>query len=507
MKRKPNQLAGGVFLSYTSQFLKLLIGLFYTPVMIRLLGQSEYGLYNIAASVVAYLGVLDFGFGSAYMRFYSRYKASEDKDKVANLNGMFLTIFSVLGVIAIIAGLIVAFNVEMIFGPSLSAPELDTAQILMFILVINLGVSFPNVVFDTYIQANENFIAHNLLSIIKQLTSPLVNLPLLLAGYGSVGMVIGTTVVNIVVEILTAIYSFKVLKMKISFKHFDLSLFREIASFSFYIFINIIVDQVNKNVDKTILGRYRGTVSVAVYSVGVNINTYYTTISTSISSVFTPRVHRMEAAGESNEDFTDLFIKVGRVQFILLSLVSTGFIFFGSQFINMWVGEGYENSYYVAMILMISITIPLIQNIGIEIQRAKNQHQFRSWLYIFMAIGNVLISIPLAIRYGSVGAAIGTALSYIIGNGVVMNIYNHSKVGLNMVRFWKEILSFLPALTLPVIFGIIARIFIDLSVIWNFLICGVLYIALFIASMWLFGLNSYEKSLVKSSGGKNKENN
>ncbi|HIZ71364.1 MAG TPA: oligosaccharide flippase family protein, partial [Candidatus Atopostipes pullistercoris] len=73
MKSKINQLKVGVILSYISRIITVVVGLIYTPIMIRLLGQNEYGLYNIAASTISYLGILNFGFGSAYMRFYSRY--------------------------------------------------------------------------------------------------------------------------------------------------------------------------------------------------------------------------------------------------------------------------------------------------------------------------------------------------------------------------------------------------------------------------------------------------
>ena len=99
-----NQLKAGAILSYISMGLGYVVSIIYTPIMLRLLGQSEYGLYNLVASVVAYLGVLNFGFGSAYMRYYSRYKVKDDKEKIATLNGMFLIIFSVIGFIAVVAG-------------------------------------------------------------------------------------------------------------------------------------------------------------------------------------------------------------------------------------------------------------------------------------------------------------------------------------------------------------------------------------------------------------------
>ena len=67
---KSNQLKIGVLLSYITIFAQNIIAIFYTPIMLRLLGQSEYGLYQLVYSVVSYLGLLSFGFSSAYVRFF-----------------------------------------------------------------------------------------------------------------------------------------------------------------------------------------------------------------------------------------------------------------------------------------------------------------------------------------------------------------------------------------------------------------------------------------------------
>lgn len=497
MKKNVNQLKVGVILSYLSRFLQLIVGIIYTPVMIRLLGQSEYGLYNIAASTIAYLGVLNFGFGSAYMRYYSRYKVKDDSEKIAVLNGMFLTIFSILGLIVVIAGLILAMNVDIIFGPSLSAQELITGKILILILVVNLAVSFPVLVFNTNIQANEKFIFQNAIQIGRQITTPLVNLPILIAGYGSIGMVIGTVSVNIIIEIFLVSYSLKNLKMKFSFRNFDLALMKEMTVYSSYVFLNIVFDLLNQNLDKTLLGRFSGTISVAIYSVGANLQAYYQQLSVAIYTVFVPRVHRMVASNINDMELTKLFTRIGRVQFILLSPIMSGFIFFGRPFISMWAGEDYLDSYPVALLLMISATVPLIQNIGIEIQRAKNMHQFRTWSYMFIALGNLIISIPLIQSYGAIGGAIGTFLAYIIGHVVLMNWYYHNRIGLDIIYFWKQILRFAPVFIGPIIYGYLINYFVNLYNLQNLLLFGVIYIIIFGVSMWLFGMNSDEKNLIR----------
>ena len=493
---KTNQLKAGAALSYISMSLGYVISIVYTPIMLRLLGQSEYGLYNLVASVVSYLGLLSFGFGSAYVRYYSRYKVKDKQENIAKLNGMFLIVFSFVGVVAVLAGTVLVFNVDVIFGDKLTDGEIVKSQILMAIMVLNLALSFPASVFSSYITANEQYIFQKAVQMIKTVFSPLVMLPVLLMGYKSIGMVVVTTSLAIIVELSNMVFCFKNLKMKFLFKRFDFSLMKEMTIFSSYIFINMIIDQINWNVDKFIIGRYRGTIGVAVYGLAAQLNTYYVSLSTAISNAFIPRVNRLVVINNNDNELTNLFIRIGRIQFIMLSLISSGFIFFGKPFINMWAGTNYDVSYSIALLLFIPVTIPLIQNIGIEIQKAKNMHQFRSWIYLSMAVGNIIISIPLTKLYGGVGAAFGTALSLLIGNGVVMNWYYHKRVGLNMKYFWSQILKFAPAFIAPTIVGVLMVLFIDLYHKVLFLLFGIIYVIVFCISMWFLGMNQYEKDLI-----------
>lgn len=494
---KVNQLKAGAALSYVSMGLGYIISILYTPIMLRLLGQSEYGLYNLVASVVSYLGLLNFGFGSAYIRYYSRFKVNNDHENIAKLNGMFLIIFSIIGLIAVLAGMVLVINTEAILGSQLTNRELSIAKVLMAIMVINLAISFPNIVFNSYITANEQFVFQKLLQMIKIVGSPFLVLPVLFLGYGSVGMAIVTTLLNLGIEITNAFFCLKKLEMKFSFKKFDFSLMKEMTIFSSYIFMNMIIDQINWNVDKFILGRFHGTVSVAIYGLAAQLNNYYLSLSTAISQVFIPRVNRIVSLTNDNLELTKLFTRVGRIQFILLSLIATGFIFFGKPFLSMWAGLNYMASFPIALLLILPVTIPLCQNLGIEIQKAKNMHQFRSILYLLIAIANVIISIPLAKAYEGIGAATGTALALIVGNGFIMNWYYHRRVGIDMKYYWKRIISFIPSLLLPVIIGALIYLNVDLYNIKLFLLYGTIYVIIFSVSMWLLGMNEYERDLIR----------
>lgn len=494
---KSSQRKIGVLLSYTSQVIQILSGLIYTPIMLRLLGQSEYGLYQLVYSVVSYLGLLSLGFGSSYIRFYSRYKVNNDDKGIAKLNGMFMIIFSIISLISILCGSILIINIENVFSTGLTPDEVPTARILMVLMVINLAITFPDSVFNNYVTAHEQFVFQKLLIVLQNLLNPFITLPLLIMGYGSVAMVSVTTILTLSKFIANMFFCFKKLHIQFNFKNFDFKLLKNMFAFTFFIFLNQIIDQINWSVDKFLLGRFSGTVAVAIYGVAGQLNSMYMNFSTAISNVFAPKINKIVAETDDNNLLTDLFIKVGRIQAILLFLIISGYIFFGKQFIALWAGNGYETSYQIGLFLMVPFTVPLIQNLGIEIQRAKNKHQMRSIVYLFICISNIFVSIPCIKTWGASGAAFGTALSLTLGCIFFMNIYYHKAIGINIIKFWKSISTFIPALIPTIICGLIIDKFIPLNNSWFTLGIGIIiYCIVYMFSMWFFGMNDKEKQLL-----------
>lgn len=464
-----------------------------------MLGQSEYGLYSLISSIISYLTIFDLGFGNAIIIYTTRYKTNGDKEKEQKLHGMFFVIYTIIGLIAGIVGAILYFNTDAIFRNTMSNTEIQTAQKLMFILLINLILTFPFSIFSSIITAYEKFVFAKILNILRIVLTPLIMIPLLLNGHKSVTLVIVITILNISTLLANMYFCLKKLKVKLKFGKIDFKLLKEIFSYSFYIFLNTIIDKINWNVDQFILGAVSGTTAVAVYSAAAQINNMYLHFSTAISGVLLPKVTQMEAKHASNEEFTKLFIKTGRLQFSILALIVTGFILFGQQFIMWWAGAGYEQSYIICCILMIPILVPLIQNVGLSILQAKNLYKNRTKMFIFIAIGNVIISIILAKPYGGIGVALGTAISQIVGQIIILNIYYHKKVKLNMISFWKRISKMaIPVLISFVIGAIFRNIWTTESII-AFVVQIIIYIIIYGLFMWLLGLSKEEKEKLMAS--------
>ena len=454
-KTKHNQLKWGVVLSYTAQAITLLSGLLYTPFMLKLLGQSEYGLYQLSSSMIAYLGLLNFGFSSGYLRIYFRYKQEDDTNGIAGLNGLYLIIFLIISLITVITGLIVIGFSDDFLKNGLTETELIKIKPLMLIMLFTLILTFLSSVFDCYISAYSEFIFQRGLQVLKALLNPFIMLPLLLLGYKSLTMATVSALLTLANFCCSVLFCVKKLNMQFRFSVYNASLIKEISNFTLFIFISSVVDKINFSLDNFLLGSISGTVMVSVYSLGSQINGYFNIISTSVATLFAPRINQIVAKSNDNELLTDVFIKISRLLFVILTMVWLGFLFFGKTFVLLWVGNDYEKSYYIAFILMSGCIVQLIQICGIEIQKAKNMHKNRSIAYFIAAIFNIIISIPLIKLFGAIGASLGTMISMTICSSFYMNWFYNNKIGLNMARYWKSLLSIFPCFIVSISVGII----------------------------------------------------
>ena len=492
---KVSQRKIGAILSYVVIALNMIVGIAYIPFLTRMLGQAEYGLYSIIKSIMAYLTIMDMGFGNAIIIYTARYVNQKDKEKENKLHGMFFIIYCIIGICASIIGIILFFNVNNLFGNSMNDTEIEEAKIMMLILTFNLAITFPFSIFGNILTAYEEFIINKIVKIIQIILQPLVMIPLLLLGYKAVAMSVVLTIVNVFCLLLNAIVCVRKLKIRLKFTGFDFSVLKEIFKYSFFIFLNQVIDRINWTLDQFILGSICGTVATSIYAVASQLNYMYMSFSTAISGVMLPKVTKMEDNKATNEEFTEIFIRTGRIQYILLGLVISGFVLFGRAFINLWVGDAYGDSYIIACILLIPMTIPLIQNIGLSILQAKNLYKYVIMIFSGIAILNIAMSIPLAKAYQGIGAAIGTSISLILGQGVVLNIY-FKKIGIDMIEFWKNFF----VMSLPIILTFLIGIVINKIIVSNsifYLISKIgLYTMIYALFMWLLGMNKYEKNLI-----------
>ena len=489
-----NQRKAGAILSYVGFFISNIVGIVYTPIMLQLMGQSEYGLYGTASSLTSYLSLLSFGIGGAYLRYSSRYRAANDIEGERRLNGAFLLIFSAISVLVLICGAGLIVFSEHLVENTFTTREMQRMQIIMALGIVNMVITFLFSAVSMTLQAYERYIFIRVVHLIAAICNPIINLIVLYSGGRAVALSVVSLSISIVSFGIFYIYAWKELNFRMSFRGIKFDFLKEIFIFSSFLFLNSITDQITNATDNVILGAVSGTTAVAVYVVGAHFRTYFMSFSTSISSVFSPKINNIVVAGDSQE-LDGLFTRVGRVQFYILSLILIGYVSIGHDFIRLWAGEDYSQSFLIGLLLMLSTFIPLFQNVGLEIQKAMNKHKARSIVYLIIALLNVLLTIPAAKRWGGAGAAFVTMICMLGGNGVFMNWYYNKHIHLDMVGFWKSIASILPGYILPVIVGVAINRFWELDSYIELLLSALLITVVFVVSVWFFSMNTYEKEL------------
>ncbi len=496
-----SQIKVGAILSYITIIANMVIGILYTPILTSTLGQSEYGLYSLVTSVISYLTVLDFGFGNAIIIYTAKYKVS-NKEKEQKLHGMFLIIYIIIGIIAGFIGMLLWLNVDKLFGQTMTIEELQKAKVLMGILTLNLILTFPFSIFSSIVTAYEKFIFSKTLNLIRIIINPIVMIILLKYGYKSIALVVLTTILNIATLIINTFYCRKKLRIKLKFGNLDIKMLKEIMAYSIWIFLNSIMDKINWQVDQFVLGIVNGTKVVAVYSIASKLNQMYLGFSTAISGVMLPKMARMEEKKASDKEFSDVFIKTGRIQYIVMGLIISAFLLYGKEFINiMWVGKEYSEAYMIACILMIPLTVPLIQNVGLNILQAKNKYKFRVIVLLIFAIFNLIVTILFAKLWGGIGAAIGTSLSIIIGQIIFMNVFYYKKIHIEIPKFWKNILKMTIPIIITYIIGMLLKNIIPINnkILWCIETC--IYVIIYVLIIGKYGINAEEKQLFKRTIG------
>ena len=491
-----SQLKSGALLSYVVLALHNLVGLLYTPFMLRMMGKSEYGLYSIAASIVAYLTILDLGFGNAIVRYTAKFRAEGKLEEQYKMFGMFFLLYCGIGLIALLAGGVLYLNAENMFDASMTANELARTKVILLLMVFNLAITFPFSLFGSIITAYEQFVFQKLIVIARIILNTATMIVLLNLGYKAIAMVVVTTLFNVLTLGLNFWYCKHYLKIKLIFAKFQWGFLKEVSIYSFWIFLNVIMDRIYWSTGQFVLGAYAGTAVVAVFAIAIQLEHMYMSFSTAISGVFLPKVTTMAVRDTDGKAISDLFIKTGRIQYCVMILVLTGFFLFGRQFIHLWAGEGYDDAYFIAMLFFVPLTVPLIQNLGITILQARNQMKFRSLVYLAISLLSLGAQIPLSKYYGGIGCACAIAGALVLGQIIVMNVYYHVKQKIDIVGFWIEIvkMSIVPAVLTVLTYYVLQQYALDTVVK---LVAGIIvYLLVYLPLFFALSMNSYERDLI-----------
>jgi O-antigen/teichoic acid export membrane protein len=493
-----SQLKKGAILSYATILMTNIIGLVLTPFIIKSLGDAEYGLYMLIGAFVGYISVLDFGLNNTIVRFVAKYRAEGDKKGEENFLATTIWIYGIISLFIGLLGVILYFNLEVIFGNSLTAEELSKAKIMFIILIFNLVITLPGGAFTAICSGYEHFVFPRAINIVRYLVRSILVVALLLWGGDAIGLVILDTIMNILVIAFNGYFALRKLKVIFKLHSFNPPLIKQIFSYSIWIFVFALVGQFQWKAGQIVLGALTNTTLVAIYAVGILLGTYYGAFSTAISGVFLPRATKMTVNQATSEELTEMMLRIGRISLLVLLLVLGGFFLYGQQFVSLWVGDTYKEAWLIALIIMIAYTTPLVQAFGNLILEAKSLFSFKAITYISCIGLGTLVGAFLVGYYGILGMIIGTTSGWMISL-VIMNVYYHKVIRLNIPYFFKNLFSkTLPAFVLIIIIGYFIEKIPGIG--WLNLGIKIAFFAItYTAIMYLIGMHQTEKKLIKNT--------
>jgi len=490
----------GVVLSYMFMIFEVLSTLLLTPFIIRNLGQAEYGVYKLSASVNAYLLLLDLGVGNAITRYIAKFRVTKEKEKESRFLGIVTFYYIAIAVIALVAGGILVAVFPTAFAKGLTLEETALGQKLISITMINSAVVLGTTAYTNVLIAYEKFYISKGAAIVQIILRMLFTYAALKMGTGSIGIVSVNLLMTILCRSFFVFYVLVRMKIRPQLQGIDFSFVKEIIMYSSLILLQMIATQINATVDQILIGSLVASSStvLAVYGVGTQIVTYFQSIGTAFTGVLMPGIVKLVESKASSKQITDEMIRIGRIIFIVLALIWGVFLINGQEFITLWAGNENRQAYFVAVILMTAYVFYLSESVGTQVLWAMNEHREQAYLKISIVLLNIILTVLLIKRNPLIGATIGTFISIMLGDIGVMNYIFVKKLHINLIYYYKNLFKgTVLFMTVSVLIGYMIKLFLPEGWIW-FCIKSFIMVLIYGLGMLFFGFNDYEKGLVNS---------
>ncbi len=440
MEKQKSQIKIGMILNYVSMAIEGIVIFLLNPFIIRSLGQENYGVYTLMSSFTGYLSIFEFGLGTTIIRYISKYNAEKDERAKENFLSMCFGIYTFITAIMVIVAIILYNNIGNFFVNSLTEEQIILAKRMFIIIATSMTITTLGSVFSAIISGYEKFIFSRGLIVFTAILNVLLTILVIIINPTAITLTYITLIITLVTIISNVIYVFCKLKVKIKYHGWDKKLFKEIFSFSIFIFIQTLISQIYWRLDQLIIGvqMANAAVSLAIYAVAMKVNDLILAFTTVINRYQLPTITRLVLVEKNDKKLINYLGKTSKFVAILYIAIIIGFVFFGKKFINIYAGEGYELAYYIILILTISSIFNRIHGCGADVLKAKNTHGVYTIIVFSTAIINILLTILLIPKWGIIGAAIGTAISVILGNTIAYYWCLHVKAGVNIIELFKK---------------------------------------------------------------------
>lgn len=449
------QIKFGAALSYLSIAVNIISGLLYTPWMVETIGQSQYGLYTLAHSLIT-LFLVDFGLSAATGRYLSKYNAEGDREGAERFLGAIYKLYLLIDAVILTILVVVFFMLDRIFV-NLTPAELEQFKVVYVISALFSVINFPFVTFNGILTAYEKFIPLKVADLLYRFGNIGFTVVALLLGYGLYTLVAVHAVVGLLVLVFKFVVIRKTVPVKVDFRNTDRGIYKDIFGFSVWVTVSSIATRLVFNITPSILGIVASSAAIAVFGIVTTIEGYTYTITTAINGMFMPKISKIIAAGDSEKDLNRLFLSVGRFQYFLNGAIVAGFAVVGQNFIRLWMGEDYLLAYGGIILVLIPGLFYNAMQIANTTMVVTKKVKLTALVSVATGVINVALSFPLSKFFGVMGACISICTAYMVRD-ILLSVIYHRELPLNIPRFIKECYL---RMSVPVVITIVCGIVIN----------------------------------------------
>lgn len=491
------QIKLGAVISYITIVFNIIAGLIYTPWMIASIGKDNYALYTLALSIIN-IFLLDFGIGSSVTRFLSEYYAKGMRKEAEQFMGIVYKVFFVISAIIAFGLIIFYFLIDILYG-KLSPSEIIIFKHLFIIVGAYSVISFPCTVFKGVLMANEKFVSVKLCGLGQKVTDTILIIFFLLSGKGVYAMVLVHAFSNMLFHAIRYLIIRIRTKQRSQMHSWNKTQARSLFGYSVWITIISISQRCIFNIMPSLIAALIGSAEVTLFSLAATLEGYVYTFADAINGMFMPRISRIFASDNSENKINDLMCRVGKFHVYTIGLIIIGFICLGQRFVKLWLGSGYESVYICAVILMIPSLIDVPQQVARTSLLTLNIVKQQAYIYISMAVINILISLFLVPDFGAVGASIAVCCAYLFRT-FMFNVLYKKKLPVRLGQYFRNVyLKWGIAAIASLVTGSVLDNLIPKNGVFSFLILGIVVVIIYAVLIYVFDIDKKTKSSIKNN--------
>ncbi len=465
---------------------------FLTPFLLHHLGASDYGLWILITSIVAYGSLLDFGVANAIAKYVAQYHAEERLDQARSLVATALWLYLGLGLTAVVLGAVLAPILPALL--ELPPEQHATASWLTLLSALALGVSLPSATTISVLRGLHRFDLANMVGIIGMALFTGATIGALLLGGGLIGMV----AINIPVTLMTQIPAIWLINRTAPELHFgwrgaSRRLLKTVASFSSAMFVINVAGQLETKTDEIVIGASLPIANVTPYSIARRLSELPQLLTEQFMKVLMPLASRLHAEND-RQRLRALYLVSTRLTLAVFMPLALGLTILARPFITIWVGAPYGQYDYLVLILVAASFLVTSQWPGGAILQGMGRHRILALITLCSALVNLGLSLILVHPFGLTGVALGTLIPTTIENLGFVLPYALRVNGVSFRAALTESLlpALLPAVPMAAVLYLLRVVMRPDSFVAIALIGGVALLV-YVGGYWLVGAGQAER--------------